>query len=59
MKVNDLVKPHNDPIDGSPKISEGTCGVVKEIIGSLVRVQYGREEKCYTYHRYDLTSIDT
>lgn len=57
MNVNDLVRPLNDPIDGTPNIAEGMYGVVKEITGVWVRVQFGRDEKLYTYRRIDLISI--
>ena len=57
MRVNDLVKPLNDPIDGTPKIPEGMYGVVKEIAGVFVKVQFGRDEKQYVYRKHDLTSI--
>lgn len=59
MKVNDLVKIYNDPIDGSHHVPEGVLGVVMRIQGRIAHVQFGSDSRQFMYRVGDLVSIDT
>ena len=60
MKINDLVRVYNDPIEGHIKIPEGQLGVLKEIVGragSQVKVQFPGKP-ILTWWTTDVSSVD-
>lgn len=59
MKVHDLVSVYGDPICGTHYVPEGVLGVIVEIQGVHIIVQFGNDEIRYMYRMSDVVSIDT
>ena len=56
MKINDLVRAFNDPIEGPVDIPEGTLGVVVEIKGVHIKVKFPRLP-LLTYKLFDISVV--
>ena len=59
MKINDLVKVYNDPISGPVQIPEGTLGVLRELNGMHVKVEFpGLSVPILTFRLGDISIVE-
>ena len=56
MKINDLVRAFNDPLEGPVTIAEGTLGVVVEIKGVYIKVKFPHLP-LLTYKLFDISVV--
>jgi len=57
MRVNDLVRVFNDPLEGEVNLPEGILGVLKEVNSSFSKVQFPNYP-LLTYRTIDISAID-
>lgn len=57
MKVHDLVRVYNDPLEGPRNIPEGVLGVIVAIHGMTVKVLFPDKE-LLTYRLFDISTVD-
>lgn len=57
MKVGNLVEVYGDPIEGEIHIAEGHLGIIREINGLLLKVEFPGEQ-ILLYSVFDVRVLD-